>query len=79
MPIPNNTCDNELAKFLEGFNGETVVRTTDGGATPGVYDDIVLSYTGNNLTKVEYKLNTFLIRTLVLTYTGARLDRVVVS
>ena len=46
---------------------------------PVIFDDIVLTYTGNNLTKVEYKLGGPIIATLDLTYTGARLDRVEVS
>lgn len=50
-----------------------------GGAIPGNYDDIVLSYTGKNLTSVVYKLDGATIATLTLTYTGNQLDRVQVS
>ena len=49
------------------------------GIVPGTtlsYDDVVLSYTGTNLTGVVYKLGTATVATLTLTYTGSRLDRV---
>jgi len=32
------------------------------------YDEIVLAYTGSNLTTVEYKLDSTLVATLTLTY-----------
>ena len=79
MALPKSLCDREQAKFLEGLSGETLVQMASNGAIPEVFDDIVLSYTGANVTKVEYKLNAAIIRTLNLTYTGARLDRVQVS
>jgi hypothetical protein len=40
------------------------------------YDDIVLSYTDGNLTKVEYKKDTVLVYTLNLSYTDGNLTRV---
>jgi len=49
------------------------------GAGPSNYDDIVLTYTGSNLTTVVYKLNAVTLTTLTLTYTGSQLDRVQVS
>ena len=48
-------------------------------AAPAKFDDIILGYTGANLTKVEYKLDGDVLVTLILTYSGARLDRVQVS
>jgi hypothetical protein len=47
------------------------------GLIPEVYDEIVLSYTGSNLTGVVYKLLTVTVGTLTLSYTGAQLDKVV--
>lgn len=47
---------------------------------PEEYDAIDLSYTGNNLTTVEYYtggLAGTLVATLTLSYTGSRLDSVV--
>jgi len=40
------------------------------------YDDIVLSYTDGDLTKVEYKKDTVLVYTLNLSYTDGNLTRV---
>jgi hypothetical protein len=65
-------------------NAETVhehysIDPVSNALCPDVYDTIVLSYTGQNLTKVEYKLGGALISTLTLAYTGAQLDSVVKS
>jgi hypothetical protein len=46
---------------------------------PTEYDDIVLTYTGSNLTTVVYKLAAVTLVTLTLTYTGSQLDRVQLS
>lgn len=50
-----------------------------GGFVLPTYDEIVLGYTGANLTSVVYKLSSSTVMTLTLTYTGAILDRVVRS
>jgi hypothetical protein len=47
-----------------------------GGAIPSNYDDVVLTYTGENLTTVVFKLAAVTLVTLTLTYTGSQLDRV---
>jgi hypothetical protein len=52
---------------------------SEGAFAPSRYDEIVLGYTGDNLTTVVYKLLTATVGTLTLTYTGARLDKVVRS
>lgn len=44
---------------------------------PSVYDSIVLSYTGSNLTGVVYKLAAVTVSTLTLSYTGSNLTSVV--
>lgn len=69
----------EMNKFANDFDGNFAIRTLLSGAIPSNWDDVVLTYTGSNLTGVEYKLDTVTIRTLVLTYTGSQLDRVQVS
>ena len=40
------------------------------------HDDIVLTYTNGDLTKVEYKKDTELVYTLNLSYTDGNLTRV---
>ena len=50
-----------------------------GGAIPTNYDDIVLTYTGCNLTGVVYKLAGATLKTLTLTYVGCNLTRVEVA
>lgn len=50
--------------------------TVVSSGAPSNYDDIVLTYTGSNLTQVVWKLATATIRTATLTYTGSQLDRV---
>jgi len=44
---------------------------------PKEFDQVLLGYTGANLTTVVYKLVTVTVATLTLAYTGARLDSVV--
>ncbi len=43
------------------------------------HDEILLSYTGSNLTGIVYKLGGVTTATLTLAYTGDRLDSVVRS
>jgi len=63
-----------------GKRGMDVVSFASGaGLEPSEYDDIVLTYSGTNLTQVLYKLATVTVKTLTLTYTGSQLDRVEIS
>lgn len=57
-------------------NGNLMVS---GGLVPKDYDEIVLSYTGDDLTGVVYKLATVTVATLTLSYTGTNLTGVVWS
>jgi len=50
--------------------------TVISSAAPSNYDDIVLTYTGSNLTTVVWKLGAVTLKTATLTYTGSQLDRV---
>ena len=43
------------------------------------WDDIVLTYAGSNLTKVEYKLNGQIVETRNISYSGSNLTRVLKS
>lgn len=45
------------------------------GSNP-TWDDIVLTYAGTNLTKVEYKLNGQIVETRNFSYSGTNLTRV---
>lgn len=44
---------------------------------PKQYDELVLGYTGSNLTSVVYKFQTATVATLTLGYTGSDLTSVV--
>lgn len=46
---------------------------------PSAYDEVVMSYTGENVTGVIYKLGGVTQATLALSYTGGNLTRVVRS
>jgi len=48
-------------------------------AASPTWDDIVLTYAGSNLTKVEYKLNGQIVETRNFSYTGTNLTRVLKS
>jgi len=52
------------------------VRCANGFA-PESYDEIVLGYTGTDLTTVTYKLASATVGTLTLSYTGTDLTKVV--
>lgn len=69
------TTDSTSAIGIEG----NPLRVSVAGLVPEEHDEIVLGYTGSNLTSVVYKLATVTLATLTLTYTGDRLDSVVRS
>jgi len=79
LAFPSNIADREYRKFLKDVDGNPAVGVVLTGAIPSNYDDMVLTYTGTNLTTVVYKLETVTIRTLTLTYTDNVLDRVQIS
>lgn len=79
MAMSNDRASREFQKFEETLNGETSVRVVIESAAPAVWDEVDLSYTGSNITTVEYKLNTVIVRTLTLSYSGTNLTKVVVS
>ncbi len=62
------------------------VSNDDGNPVPVVtgfqipsHDNIALTYTGDNLTGVAYKVGATTVATLTLAYTGSRLDSVTKS
>ena len=78
MAFPDNIRDREFHRFVETNNTDTAVRVLSLQAlVPAEYDEIVLSYTGANLTGVVYKQATVTVATLTLGYTGANLTSVV--
>ena len=76
--------DNESFKFGGTQPDEIYIKTLDqGGFLNGIqYDFISLSYTGNNLTEVIYKIGGSggtVVATLTLSYTGDNLVSVAKS
>jgi hypothetical protein len=57
---------------------EDTLATIPGLAIP-LHDELVLSYTGSNLTEVVYKLSSTTVATLTLAYTGSNLTSVIKS
>lgn len=72
-----------LAAGYDGTNLQDLKVATDGslfmnsGMNIPEHDEVVLGYTGSNLTNVVYKLATVTVATLTLSYTGANLTGVV--
>jgi len=62
---------------VAGPNGGIQVVTS--GLSIPKHDEIALSYTGDNLTGVIYKLATVTVGALTLSYTDNKLTRVVKS
>jgi hypothetical protein len=57
----------------------TITARLSGSLVPAAYDEVQLTYTGDNVTTAVYKLATVTVKTLTLSYTGDRLDSVVAS
>lgn len=71
--------DRDFAQVLkECFDGITGSLRVTGinSLVPNIYDDIVLTYTGGNLTEVVYKAGGMVVATLDLTYSGGNLVEV---
>lgn len=77
ITVDNYRLDSYDVEKVAGPNGAIQV-TTSGLAIPK-HDEIVLSYTGDNLTGVVYKLASVTVATLTLAYTGSNLTSVVRS
>jgi hypothetical protein len=79
------TVSNSAASVNPDIPVATVVRSGNvyqevvQGLVNQPHDEIVLSYTGTNLTGVVYKLATVTVATLTLGYTGDNLTSVVRS
>lgn len=59
--------------------GNIPISITESGFSIPPFDEIVLSYTGDDLTGVVYKLATVTVATLTLTYTSGKLTGIVKS
>jgi hypothetical protein len=69
----------DLHNFKCDKQGTDIYQEIVSGLVPHPYDYIELSYTGDNLTGVVYKLGGAAgttVATLTLAYTGSRLDSV---
>jgi hypothetical protein len=79
------TVSNSAASVNPDIPVATIVRSGNvyqevvQGLVNQPHDEIVLSYTGTNLTGVVYKLATVTVATLTLGYTGDNLTSVVRS
>lgn len=73
-----NTTGEVTVTGLSDLATETTLAKIPGLSIP-IHDEIVLSYTGDNLTGVVYKLATVIKATLTLSYTGDKLIGVVKS
>ena len=72
------TAGGNLKISLEEVNGIDPLPTITGLSIPE-HNEIALSYTGNDLTGVVYKLNTVTVAALTLAYTDGKLTSVVKS
>jgi hypothetical protein len=75
--LPNQGAPFEATSVTKS-DGSQIQVVTSGLSIPD-HDEIVLSYTGANLTGVVYKLATVTVATLTLSYTGDNLTGVVKS
>jgi hypothetical protein len=79
----------QVSNYLLGQYPVSVVKAPDNSWVqcitsnpaflPERYDELVLGYTGSNLTSVVYKLLGVTVGTLTLSYTGSNLTGVVRS
>ena len=87
-PRSKSTVDNEARKFRQSNSNKVFIAFgTDsdnpllidwntGVTVPPKWDDIQLSYTGDNLTQVEWYLDGTLLLRASLSYSGDNLTRV---
>jgi len=77
MVLPDSIKAREDRKFTD-VNGQVAVNVFSlAGLGIGSYDTTELSYTGDDLTQVVYKLDSSIIATLTLTYSSGQLTKVV--
>jgi hypothetical protein len=85
LPLPSGAAteakQNTLIGHVDGIEGILTTITESGlptitGLSIPEHDNIQLSYTGENLTGVTYRVGATTVATLTLSYTGSRLDSV---
>lgn len=69
---------NAEVKLKVNNDGSLNVFNSNGFGIP-VFDDIVLGYTGDDLTSVVYKKDSVVVATLTLSYTDGKLTGVTKS
>jgi hypothetical protein len=76
--IANQTNGNQITQIFDSAGNEVDFSTLQSlvGFEIPPYDDIVLSYTDNDLTGVVYKKGGSAVKTLSLSYTDGNLTRI---
>lgn len=78
--VANSYLDTYAAiKVAKRTIGEADFQLMGNGLVPEAYDEIVMSYSGSNISSVVYKLDTVVVATLTLSYSGDNLTSVVRS
>lgn len=67
-----------IATSVNDADGSQIQVMTNGFAVPK-YDEIVMGYTGENLTSAVYKLASSTVATLTFSYTGENLTGIIKS
>ena len=75
--VDNNLLSAYNVKVTPSATGDVQHMTLDAGFVPPTYDQLILGYTGTNLTSVTYKLAGATVGTLTLSYDGSTLSGVV--
>lgn len=78
MALPGSRADREQQKFIE-IDGEVAVKVASiaGNLVPEKYDKIDITYdVDDNIETVIYKLDSTVVATLTLSYTGGLLTNI---
>lgn len=70
---------NQVLKSIFDPDDNSIKMANASSLVPESYDEIVLSYTGSDLTGVVYKKATVTVATLTLTYSASKLTHIVRS
>jgi hypothetical protein len=79
MALKQTINDREFLKFEQVGDKTAVNVNLLNQLVPETFDKIDLGYTDENLTTVTYSLNSEVVRTLTLDYTGTKLTSVTKS
>lgn len=79
MPKLSSLDANQVIQAMFDDTNDEFKPISASALVPSDYDEISLSYTGSDLTQVQYKKNSTVITTLTLSYTSGNLTGVVKS